>query len=224
MNNTRIGVTHVDVKKPMNCKQLRDCDVVDSSGEKVGKINDLTFTFDGNLKLSQFILAGSKWEEFLESAKIRPDKDPVLDASIISVIGDRVQLNTNVNSLKTTLDEGAIELGELRWSTITKMDIVDKDDVKVGRAVDVDFDTDGTACLIVGGGLIEESLESVGLKADIDVLVPSGHITSIRDKIVLDVSKDDLQLTMDKALENPEVKKARDRPAHERAALRVRLF
>ena len=103
-------------------------------------------------------------------------------------------------------------------------DIVDKDDVKVGRAVDVDFDTDGTACLIVGGGLIEESLESVGLKADIDVLVPSGHITSIRDKIVLDVSKDDLQLTMDKALENPEVKKARDRPAHERAALRVRLF
>ncbi|MGY5865158.1 MAG: PRC-barrel domain-containing protein [Candidatus Thorarchaeota archaeon] len=214
----------MDVKKPMNCKQLRDCDVVDSSGEKVGKINDLTFTFDGNLKLSQFILAGSKWEEFLESAKIRPDKDPVLDASIISVIGDRVQLNTNVNSLKTTLDEGAIELGELRWSTITKMDIVDKDDVKVGRAVDVDFDTDGTACLIVGGGLIEESLESVGLKADIDVLVPSGHITSIRDKIVLDVSKDDLQLTMDKALENPEVKKARDRPAHERAALRVRLF
>ena len=198
--------------------------MVDSSGEKVGKINDLTFTFDGNLKLSQFILAGSKWEEFLESAKIRPDKDPVLDASIISVIGDRVQLNTNVNSLKTTLDEGAIELGELRWSTITKMDIVDKDDVKVGRAVDVDFDTDGTACLIVGGGLIEESLESVGLKADIDVLVPSGHITSIRDKIVLDVSKDDLQLTMDKALENPEVKKARDRPAHERAALRVRLF
>ncbi|MHA2222232.1 MAG: PRC-barrel domain-containing protein [Candidatus Thorarchaeota archaeon] len=60
----------MDVKKPMNCKQLRDCDVVDSSGEKVGRINDLTFTFDGTLKLSQFILAGSKWEEFLESAKI----------------------------------------------------------------------------------------------------------------------------------------------------------
>ncbi|MHA1943661.1 MAG: PRC-barrel domain-containing protein, partial [Candidatus Thorarchaeota archaeon] len=87
----------MDVKKPMNCKQLRDCDVVDSSGEKVGRINDLTFTFDGTLKLSQFILAGSKWEEFLESAKFRPDKDPVLNASIIQVVGDRVQLNTNVN-------------------------------------------------------------------------------------------------------------------------------
>jgi sporulation protein YlmC with PRC-barrel domain len=197
--------------------------VVDSSGEKVGRINDLTFTFDGTLKLSQFILAGSKWEEFLESAKIKPDKDPVLDASIIRMIGDEVHLNTNVNSLKTTLDEGAIQLGEIRWSDLTKMDIFDNNDVKVGRAVDVDFDTDGTACLIVGGGFIEETLEDVGLKADVDILVPSGNITSIRGKIILSVSKEDLKLTMDNAFENPEVKKARERPAHERAALRVRL-
>jgi sporulation protein YlmC with PRC-barrel domain len=214
----------MDVKKPMNCKQLRDCDVVDSSGEKVGRINDLTFTFDGTLKLSQFILAGSKWEEFLESAKFRPDKDPVLDASIIQVVGDRVQLNTNVNSLKTTLDEGAIKSGEIRWSDLTKLDIVDKDDVKVGRAVDVDFDTNGIASLIVGGGFIEESFEAVGLKADVDILVPGSVITGVGDKVQLSVSKEDLRLTMDKALENPEVKKARERPDHERAALRVRLF
>lgn len=214
----------MDVTKSMNCQQLRNCDVVDSSGEKVGRIGDLTFTFDGALRLSQFILVGSKWEEFLESAKIRPDKDPVLDASLIRVIGDKVQLNTNVNSLKTTLDEGAIELGELRWSKITKMDIFDKDDVKVGRAVDVDFETDGTACLIVGGGLVEESLEAIGLKTDVDILLPTVHITAIRDKIVLDVSKEDLKLTMTKALENPEMKKAREKPTEERAALRVRLF
>ena len=208
----------------MNCKELRNCDVVDSSGEKVGKINDLTFTFKGALKLKQFILAGSKWEEFLESVKFRPDKDPVLSASLISRIGDKVQLNTNVNSLKTTLDEGAIEMGEIRWSDLTKMDIFDKDEVKIGRAVDVDFDTDGTACLIVGGGLVEETLESVGLKSDVDILVPTGHIVAIRDKVILDVSKEDLRLTMDKALENPEVKKARDLPADKRAAAKVRLY
>ncbi|MHA2058714.1 MAG: PRC-barrel domain-containing protein [Candidatus Thorarchaeota archaeon] len=208
----------------MNGKEIRNCDVVDSSGEKVGRINDMTFKFDGTLKLSQFILAGSRWEEFLESVKIKPDKDPLLDASLIRMIGDTVQLSTNVNSLKTTLDKGAIEIDEIRWSDLTKMDIFDKDDVKVGRAVDVDFDTDGTACLIVGGGLVEESLEAVGLKADVDVLVPSGHVTAIRGKIVLDVSKDDLQLTMDKALEKPEVKKARERTTDERAAFRVRLF
>ena len=214
----------VDVTKSMNGKEIRNCDVVDSSGEKVGRINDMTFTFDGTLKLSQFILAGSKWEEFLESAKIRPDEDPVLSASLITRIGDTVQLNTNVNSLKTTLDEGSIELDEIRWSDLSKMDIFDKDDVKVGRAVDVDFDTDGKASLIVGGGLVEETLESVGLKSDVDILVPSGHITAIRGKIILSVSKDDLQLTMDKALENPEVRKAKALPADKRAAVKVRLY
>ena len=214
----------MDVTKSMNCKELRDCDVVDSSGTKVGKINDLTFTFEGALKLKQFILAGSKWEEFLESVKFRPDKDPVLSASLIQKIGDMVHLNTNVNSLKTTLDEGAIELGEIRWSKLTKMDIFDKDSVKIGRAVDVDFDTDGTACLIVGGGLVEETLESVGLKSDVDILVPSERIVAIRDKVVLNVSKDDLELTMTQALENPEVKKAKELPADKRAAVKVRLY
>ncbi|MFW9807342.1 MAG: PRC-barrel domain-containing protein [Candidatus Thorarchaeota archaeon] len=214
----------MDVTKSMNCKELRDCDVVDSSGAKVGKINDLTFTFEGALKLKQFILAGSKWEEFLESVKFRPDKDPVLSASLIQKIGDMVYLNTNVNSLKTTLDDGAIELGEIRWSKLTKMDIHDKDDVKIGRAVDVDFDTDGTACLIVGGGFVEETLESVGLKSDVDILVPSERIVAIRDKVILNVSKDDLELTMNQALENPEVKKAKEMPADKRAAVKIRLY
>ena len=214
----------MDVVKSLNCRELRNCDVVDSSGAKVGKINDLTFTFEGVLKLKQFILAGSKWEEFLESVKFRPDKDPVLSASLIKKIGDEVHLNTNVNSLKTTLDEGAIELGELRWSKLTKMDIYDKDNVKIGRAVDVDFDTDGTACLIVGGGFVEESLEAIGLKSDVDILVPSERIVTIRDKVVLDVSRDNLKLTMDEALENPEVKKAKEMPADKRAAVKVRLY
>lgn len=214
----------MDVTKSMNCKELRDCDVVDSSGTKVGRINDMTFTFDGKLRLSQFVLAGSKWEEFLESAKIKPDKDPLLDASLITRIGDRVQLSTNVNSLKTTLDEGAISEGEIRWSELTKMDIFDQDDVKVGRAVDIDFDLDGTASLTVGGGLIEESLERVGLKSDVDIIVPAHTIDSVTDKIKLKVSKEELRLTIDKAFENPEVKRVKDLPADKRAGVKVRLF
>ena len=214
----------MDITRSMNCKELRNCDVVDSSGEKVGKIGDLTFTFDGSLKLKQFILAGSKWEEFLESAKFRPDKDPLLDANLITRIGDRIQLSTNVNSLKTTLDEGAISEDEFRWSDLSKLDIYDTHDVKVGRAVDIDFDLDGSASLIVGGGLIEESLESAGLKADIDIIVPAKTIASMSDKIKLTVSKDDLALTMAKALENTEVRKAKELPADKRAAAKVRLY
>ena len=214
----------MDVRRSMNCNELRHCDVVDSSGVKVGRIGDLTFTFDGKLRLKQFILSGSRWEEFLESAKIRPDKDPLLNAGLIEIIGDRVQLNTNINSLKTTLDEGAIAPGEIRWSDLTKMEIYDQDDVKVGHAVDVDFDLDGSASLIVGGGLVEESLESIGLKTDVDIIVPAETIESMREKIKLKVSKEDLKLTMTKALENPEVKKAKELPANKRAAVRVRLY
>ena len=214
----------MDVTRSINCNELRNCDVVDSSGERVGRIDDVTFTFDGSLKLKQFILAGSRWEELLESAKIKPDKDHLLDADLITRIGDRVQLSTNVNSLKTTLDAGAISADEIRWSDLTKMDIYDQDGIKVGRAVDIDFDLDGSASLIVGGGMIEEALESVGLKSDIDIIVPAKAIASMSDKIKLTVSKDDLKLTMAKALENPEVKKARDLPADKRAAAKVRLY
>ena len=82
----------MDVTRSINCNELRNCDVVDSSGERVGRIDDVTFTFDGSLKLKQFILAGSRWEELLESAKIKPDKDHLLDADLITRIGDRAQM------------------------------------------------------------------------------------------------------------------------------------
>jgi sporulation protein YlmC with PRC-barrel domain len=214
----------VDVTKPLNCRELRDCDVVDSSGQKVGRINDMTFTFDGQFKLEQFVLAGSNWEELLESIKVKPDRDPLFDASMIRRIGDKVQLDTNVNALKTTLDEDAIPKGEIRWSELSKKHIVDKDDVSVGKAVDIDFDMDGTASLTVGGGMIEETLERIGLKDDIDIIVPAETIESIGDKIKLKVSKDELKLTMDEALGTPEVRAAKDRTEAQRDVMKVRLF
>jgi len=214
----------VDITKSLNCRDLRDCDVVDSSGQKVGRINDMTFTFDGQLKLEQFVLAGSDWEEFLESIKLRPDKDPLFDASMIRRIGDKVQLESNVNALKTTLDKDAIPKGEVRWSELSKKYIVDKDDVTVGKAVDIDFDIDGTASLTVGGGMIEETLEKIGLKDDIDIIVPAETIESIGEQVKLKVSKDELKLTMDKALEHPEVLAAKGRREVDRNIVKVRLF
>ena len=214
----------MDVTKSLNCRELRDCDVVDSSGQKVGRINDMTFTFDGQFKLEQFVLAGSDWEEFLESIKVKPDKDQLFDASMIRRIGDKVQLDSNVNTLKTTLDEDAIPKGEHRWSELSKKQIIDKHDVTVGKAIDIDFDIDGTASLTVGGGMIEETLERIGLKDDIDIIVPAETIHSITDHIKLKVSKDELKLTMNKALENPEVRAAKDRSDTHRDMVKVRLF
>ena len=214
----------MDVDKSLNCAELRDCDVVDSTGKKIGKIGDMTFTFDGNLNLAQFILRGSAWEEFLESIGVRPDKDPLFDASLIRRIGDKVQLTTNINSLKTTLDVGAINEAEIRWSELKDKYIVDKDEVGVGKAVDIDFDIDGTASLTVGGGIIEETLESIGLKADVDIIVPAETIESMGDRIKLKVSKAELKLTMDEALEKLEAKKSRDAAATQSTVAKVRLF
>ncbi|MHA2221032.1 MAG: hypothetical protein ACXAAO_03125, partial [Candidatus Thorarchaeota archaeon] len=102
-------------------REIKKTEVLDSSGEMIGKITDMTFTFDGKLELSKFILAGSRWEEFLESIKIRPDRDPVVDGALIEQMDDHLHLNTTLDSLKTTLDEDAIAEGEIRLSQLEKM-------------------------------------------------------------------------------------------------------
>jgi len=102
--------------------------------------------------------------------------------------------------------------------------IIDKHEVIVGKAVDIDFDLDGTASLTVGGGMIEETLERIGLKDDIDIIVPAETIESIGDKIKLNVSKDELKLTIDEALEHPEVRAVKDRTQVSRDVMKVRLF
>jgi len=206
------------------CREMKKADVVDSSGNKIGNVGDLTFTFDKEFKLSKFILAGPRFEEFLESIKIKPDKDPVFDGSLITKIDEKVHLNTSVNSLKTTLDKDAIGKGEIRLSKLEKMDIIDSRGKKIGRAIDIDFDVDGSVSMIVGGGFIEEKLEAAGLKADVDIIVPGDVIKSISDKIHLKVSKDDLATTMEDALESKEIKKARDSMAVHTDVTKVRLY
>ncbi|MGY5875066.1 MAG: hypothetical protein RTU30_04925 [Candidatus Thorarchaeota archaeon] len=216
----------MELNRSICSREMQKCDVVDSSGTKVGNINDLTFTFDGTLKLSQFILAGSAWEEFLEAIKVRPDKDPIFDASLIEKIGDKIHLNTTGNTLKTTLDECAISDSEIRLSDMMKLDIIDENGVKIGRAIDVDFDVDGSASLTVGGGFIEEKLEALGLKTDIDIIVPDKAIVSIGDDIRLGVSKEELDKTMDEAVKDhsPEIRKARNDRAVHHDVSKVRLF
>ena len=94
----------------------------------------------------------------------------------------------------------------------------------VGKAVDIDFDIDGTASLTVGGGVIEETLESIGLKTDVDIIVPADTIESMGDKIKLRVSKDELQLTMDNALEDAEIRNIEEETKAHREVEKIRLF
>ncbi len=215
---------HMEINQSICCRELKKADVLDINGEKIGKIGDLTFKFDGDLKLAQFILAGPAFEEFLEAIKIKPDKDPIFDANLIKRLGDKVQLNTATNSLKTTLDDCAIGDDEIRLSKIEKLEIVDKNGESVGKAVDIDFDVDGSASLIVGGGFFEEKLEALGLKSNVDIIVPGKVIESIGDKIQLGVPKDELALTMDNAVKTVQSSKVQEDMKTHREVSKIRLY
>ena len=184
-------------------------DVMDTSGKKIGRVVDLTFTFDETLKLAHFILGGSRAEEFLKAIKLKPDEDPVFDSALIMKVDDHIHLDTSVNSLRASYSE--ILDNEIRFSALKKLDIYDKDNVKVGRAIDVDFQLDGHTALIAGGGFIEEKLEAIGLKDDVDIIVPFEVIVSIDESIKLSVSKDELDASLDGILRERalEIKKQR---------------
>ena len=50
-------------ERPVCCKDLMKTDVLDSNGNKIGKIGDFTFSFDKKLALSKLILAGPRWDQ-----------------------------------------------------------------------------------------------------------------------------------------------------------------
>jgi sporulation protein YlmC with PRC-barrel domain len=216
----------MEPSKSVCCKEIKKMDVMDPSGKKIGRILDLTFTFDGSLKLAHFILGGSRTEEFLEAIKLKPDEDPVFDSTLIKKVDDHIHLDTATNSLKAAHD--TISDDEIKFSDLQKLDILDKDNVKVGRAIDVDFELDGRTALIAGGGVIEEKLEAIGLKDDVDIIVPFEVIVSIDESIRLSVSKDELDASLDGVLRERalEIRKQREAAAvHNRGKKqRVRAF
>ncbi|MHA2374062.1 MAG: PRC-barrel domain-containing protein [Candidatus Thorarchaeota archaeon] len=144
---------------------MKKKNVVDSTGKKIGHISDLTFTFDEELKIAHFILAGTLWEEFLEAVHLKPDEDRIFNSSVIKKVDKHIHLDTTANSLVTTMDK--------------------------------EVDADGRASIMAGDGFLAEKLEAIGLKDDVDIIVPYNVITSIGETIQLSVSKDELDTTLD---------------------------
>ncbi len=216
----------MEIREPLCCRLLKNKDVVDSSSKKIGRIDDFTFLFDGELRFSRFMMTGSIWEELLETLHLKPDHDSVFDSSLIKKIDSHIHLNTTSNKIVTAEGRPVGSEGEIKFSELETLDIIDKDDVKVGRAIDVDFDVDGRASIIAGGGFIEEKLEAIGLKEDIDIIVPSDVIISIRDVIRLSVSRDELDSTLDGVLRERaiEIRSEREAAKHHSRPTRERVY
>ncbi len=89
----------------------------------------------------------------------------------------------------------------LHFSQLKNKEVVDANNEKVGTVDDfvITYSVDSIELksLVLGGGRVEELLESIGLKPDIDPVFQFDCISNIADKLHLSVAKDTLKTTLD---------------------------
>ncbi len=90
---------------------------------------------------------------------------------------------------------------ELKYSEIRSKDVVDSNSEKVGEVIDWIFNCANNKLdlkyIVLGGGRVEELLESIGARPDIDPVIKLEDVDSISDKIYLKVDGESLKKTID---------------------------
>jgi len=90
---------------------------------------------------------------------------------------------------------------DMKYSDIRGKDVIDKNGEKVGDIIDCIFDVSENKIdlkhFVLGGGMVEELLESIKAKPDIDPVCNVSDVESISDKIYLKVDKESLKKTVD---------------------------
>ncbi len=80
------------------------------------------------------------------------------------------------------------------FSELKKKKVRDADGFAIGSVIDIKFDECGDEWFVLGGGFVEETLEMLHIRHDIDLLVPVDWIETIGDdEIVLKLTR--FQLT-----------------------------
>lgn len=84
----------------------------------------------------------------------------------------------------------------MKYSEVRGKDVIDVNGVKVGDVIDCIFDISESKIdlkhFVLGGGMVEELLESIGARPDIDPVANIADVESISDKVYLNVDKDSL--------------------------------
>lgn len=178
----------------MKYSEIKNKDVFDSNGERIGTVTDGIFSISGNkIDLKYIILGGGKIEEFLEKIGARPDIDPVCSVSDIDSISDKVYLKVDKDSLCKTIDKEVLAKTDVKFSQLGKWKVIDADGFKIGNVIDLWFDTASHLWLVLGGGIFEEFLEKIHAAPDIDLLVPQDFIEGL-DKTSIKLNKTRFQL------------------------------
>ncbi len=197
----------------MKYSEIRNKEVIDTNGEKVGNVIDVIFDIsNNNIELKYFVLGGGIIEELLESIGARPDIDPVCSVDNIESISDKVYLNTKKSTLLKTIDKDVITATDIKFSELGKIKINDSDGFKIGNIIDLWFDTNSTMWFLIGGGFFEELLEKIRAQPDCDLIVPAELISEInKDSIKFGQTKYQLESTC-----VTEYEREKNRLAHEK--------
>lgn len=187
----------------MKYSEIRNKDVIDSKGEKIGVVSDGIFSVTGSrLDLKYIILGGGRIEELLEAIGARPDIDPVCSVSDIDSISDKVYLKIDSDSLCKTIDKEVLAKTDIKFSKLAKRKVVDTDGFKLGHAIDLWFDTASHLWLVVGGGIFDTFLKKIHAAPDMDLLVPQDFIEGLgKDSLKLNRSKFQLESTCESCYE-----------------------
>jgi len=94
-----------------------------------------------------------------------------------------------------------MECSGLKYSEIQSKDVIDSNGEKVGEVMDWIFDYADNKLdlkyIVIGGGWVEELLESIGARPDIDPVIKFEDVDSISDKVYLKVDGESLKNTID---------------------------
>jgi sporulation protein YlmC with PRC-barrel domain len=114
------------------------------------------------------------------------------------------------------------------FSELKKKKVLDADGFAVGNVIDINFDENGEEWFVLGGGFVEETLEMLHIRPDVDLLVPVDWIETIGDdEIVLKLTRFQLTSTCDEhwQLQREEYVRAATRSAFDEIeALRLREY
>ncbi len=182
--------------------QLSRMRVHDVNGNDVGRVIDFTFTYEDNkVQIQHLILGDSRFVEFLEKIKLKPDVDPVVPWDNVEKIGKGtkiITLNVETDELKrTVIDPDAIPSNVIQMADFSAKEIVGTDSKNCGKVIDVLFDSTYGTGLVLGGSWLEELLEDLKLISDVDFILPEGAIDRIEeDKVLIKLTKEDLDTTI----------------------------
>lgn len=175
---------------------LKKKKVIDNEGNTVGK-NLLDVIFSPNLKeMTHWIVGGGFLEELMEDIKLKKDIDPVFSADSIEEIYKDIKLSVKKSELRAVI-EGGIPGSHYRFTDLSKMDVVDKNGSRIGNVIDAAFFDEDNLSFVIGGSTMEEFLEKIRVIPDVDLIVPSHNITSVKDnKISLNLTREMLATTV----------------------------